>query len=89
VGVNDISEAEAEEVLAEVYELVKPVCPTATCRYCGHPIICLGGVWRHDIGPGTMVPSGYGTIGCRSATFDRDGAWDETMNRAWKAKPRA
>lgn len=66
--------AEAERV---ANELVKE----AVCRHCGHSIMRVGdSAWRHDAAPPM-------SRGCRAASFDRDGTWDDSLDRAWKATP--
>ena len=51
----------------------------ATCRHCGHPVYSIGERWQHE-GPS-------GNVGCRAASFDRLGTWDDTLDRGWKATP--
>ena len=52
----------------------------STCRYCGFPVQTLGstGRWRHTDGL---------RAGCRAASFDRFGTWDDALDRKWKAVP--
>ncbi|WP_019066063.1 HNH endonuclease [Streptomyces hokutonensis] len=53
----------------------------ATCRYCGQAIARIGdSAWRHS----AAAPM---SRGCRAASFDRDGTWDDSLDRAWKASP--
>ncbi|WP_328827505.1 MULTISPECIES: HNH endonuclease [unclassified Streptomyces] len=53
----------------------------AVCRYCGHAIARIGNsTWRHS----AAAPM---SRGCRAASFDRDGNWDDSLDRAWKASP--
>lgn len=53
----------------------------AVCRHCGHAIARLGdSTWRHS----AAAPM---SRGCRAASFDRDGTWDDSLSRAWKANP--
>ncbi|MFQ6143631.1 HNH endonuclease [Streptomyces seoulensis] len=51
------------------------------CRHCGHAIARIGDAsWRHsDAAPMSR--------GCRAASFDRDGTWDNSLDRTWKASP--
>ncbi|WP_199809196.1 HNH endonuclease [Streptomyces sp. NRRL S-244] len=51
------------------------------CRHCGHAIARIGdAAWRHS----AAAPM---SRGCRAASFDRDGTWDDSLDRAWKASP--
>ncbi|MEW2167401.1 HNH endonuclease [Streptomyces sp. NPDC007084] len=51
------------------------------CRHCGHAIARVGDAsWRHS----AAAPM---SRGCRAASFDRDGTWDDSLDRAWKASP--
>jgi len=51
------------------------------CRYCGHAIARIGDApWRHS----AAAPM---SRGCRAASFDRDGTWDDALDRVWKATP--
>ncbi|MFC9087017.1 hypothetical protein [Nocardiopsis dassonvillei] len=52
----------------------------STCRRCGFPVQTLSptGPWRHEDGL---------RAGCRAASFDRLGTWDDTLDRSWKATP--
>lgn len=53
----------------------------AVCRHCGHAIARIGNAaWRHS----AAAPM---SRGCRAASFDRDGTWDNSLGRAWKASP--
>ncbi|WP_198957072.1 HNH endonuclease [Streptomyces sp. CB01249] len=53
----------------------------AVCRHCGHAIAQIGNaLWRHS----AAAPM---SRGCRAASFDRDGTWDDSLDRAWKASP--
>lgn len=53
----------------------------AVCRHCGHAIARIGdAAWRHS----ATAPM---SRGCRAASFDRDGTWDDSLDRAWKASP--
>ncbi|MET7483618.1 HNH endonuclease [Streptomyces sp. NPDC005538] len=53
----------------------------AACRHCGHAITRIGdSAWRHS----AAAPM---SRGCRAASFDRDGDWDDSLDRAWKASP--
>jgi hypothetical protein len=66
--------AEAERVASELVE-------ESVCRHCGHSIMRVGdSAWRHDAAPPM-------SRGCRAASFDRDGTWDDSLDRAWKATP--
>ncbi|WP_181138630.1 HNH endonuclease [Streptomyces sp. Ru73] len=82
----------AEEVLRGVKEevadrtaqferLADELMGQAVCRYCGHAIARIGdAAWRHS----AAAPM---SRGCRAASFDRDGTWDDSLDRAWKASP--
>ncbi|MFI9628541.1 HNH endonuclease [Streptomyces sp. NPDC052042] len=51
------------------------------CRHCGHAIARIGDApWRHSAAASM-------SRGCRAASFDRDGTWDDSLDRAWKASP--
>ncbi|MFF9674517.1 HNH endonuclease [Streptomyces eurythermus] len=53
----------------------------ADCRYCGQAIARIGdGPWLHT----AAAPM---SRGCRAASYDRDGTWDNSLDRAWKATP--
>ncbi|MGW8969641.1 hypothetical protein [Streptomyces platensis] len=66
--------AEAKRVATELVE-------ESACRHCGHSIMRVGdSTWRHD----AAMPM---SRGCRAASFDRDGTWDDSLDRAWKATP--
>lgn len=82
----------AEEVLRGVKEevadrtaqferLTAELMAHATCRHCGEAIARIGDApWRHS----AAAPM---SRGCRAASFDRDGTWDDSLDRAWKASP--
>ncbi|MGA4838633.1 hypothetical protein [Streptomyces sp. G45] len=82
----------AEEVLRGVKEeladrtaqferLAAELMGQAVCRHCGHAIARIGDApWRHS----AAAPM---SRGCRAASFDRDGTWDNSLDRAWKASP--
>lgn len=54
----------------------------STCRYCDQSIIeSPGGRWVHDV-------ESYAR-GCRAASFDRLGTWDDSLPRARNAAPRS
>lgn len=72
----------------------------ATCRNCGQTLERVGPddelltslgypegtAWRHQARPpyeGIHV----GSRGCRAASYDRSGDWDDTLLRSWKARP--
>lgn len=51
------------------------------CWHCSHAIARIGDApWRHS----AAAPM---SRGCRAASFDRDGTWDDSFDRAWKASP--
>ncbi|MFK0292274.1 HNH endonuclease [Streptomyces sp. NPDC090442] len=51
------------------------------CRHRGHAIARIGAApWRH-------IAAEPMSRGCRAASFDRDGTWDDSLDRAWKASP--
>lgn len=82
----------AEEVLRGVTEMVADrtaqferladeLMGSTVCRHCGHAIARIGdAAWRHS----AAAPM---SRGCRAASFDRDGTWDDSLDRAWKASP--
>lgn len=53
---------------------------TATCRHCRHSIYQLPASdrWVHDAG---------NRRGCNAASYDRDGTWDDSLDRKWSARP--
>jgi hypothetical protein len=59
----------------------------ATCRNCGHPVSrrASGNFrrWLH----GDLALELYGRAGCRAASFDRLGEWDDSLHRGWVAEP--
>lgn len=64
--------------------------PTATCRNCGYPIVDTNTYadpyWMHtDTDTGLALEAGRG---CRSASFGRDGEWDDTLPAKAVATPR-
>jgi hypothetical protein len=70
----DEARAAAQRIAADLVE-------ESVCRHCGHSIMRVGdSTWRHDAAPPM-------SRGCRAASFDRDGDWDDSLNRAWKATP--
>lgn len=55
-----------------------------TCRRCGHRVLTdVYGARRHT----NPDDGGFGSRGCRSASWDRLGAWDETLPESWVAAP--
>ena len=85
--VADHADASGQEVLRRLDELVVQVSAEAervaselveesVCRHCGHSIMRVGdSAWRHDAAPPM-------SRGCRAASFDRDGDWDDSLDRA-------
>lgn len=72
---------EVADRTAHVVRLADDLMGHATCRHCGHAIARIGDApWRHS----AAAPM---SRGCRAASFDRDGAWDDSLDRAWKASP--
>ena len=52
------------------------------CRHCGIEIVRGNdGAWYHG-----DIPS-WGSRGCRSYSFHRQGSWDDTLDRSWTATP--
>jgi hypothetical protein len=45
----------------------------AACRHCGYPVYNIGERWQHE--------GSSGNVGCRAASFDRLGTWDDTLDR--------
>ena len=57
----------------------------ANCRNCGYPITLFipeKDVWGHIVPGRTMLPRG-----CRAASFDRLGDWDDSLSESLKARP--
>jgi hypothetical protein len=54
------------------------------CRYCHQPVINFGGEHGFTSDPWYHTE---GSRSCRSASFDRDKTWDETLDRKWQATP--
>ncbi|MER7485602.1 HNH endonuclease [Streptomyces sp. NPDC126497] len=72
---------EVADRTAQFERLADEVTGHAVCRYCGHAIARIGDApWRHS----AAAPM---SRGCRAASFDRDGTWDDSLDRAWKATP--
>ena len=53
-----------------------------TCRYCGYPIRERHGLLLHVDRHGFPL-----SRGCRAASYDRDGTWDDRLRRDWRATP--
>ncbi|WP_176724061.1 MULTISPECIES: HNH endonuclease [unclassified Streptomyces] len=76
----DIKEEVADRT-AQLRRLSDELMEHTACRHCGHGIARIGNAaWRHS----AAAPM---SRGCRAASFDRDGTWDDTLDRAWKASP--
>ncbi|WP_436778858.1 hypothetical protein [Streptomyces sp. URMC 126] len=72
---------EAADRTAQFERLADELTGHAVCRYCGHAIARIGDApWRHS----AAAPI---SRGCRAASFDRDGTWDDSLDRAWKGSP--
>ncbi|MEU7165324.1 HNH endonuclease [Streptomyces morookaense] len=72
---------EVADRTAQFERLADELMGHAACRHCGHAIARIGNApWRHS----AAAPM---SRGCRAASFDRDGAWDDSLDRAWKASP--
>lgn len=72
---------EAADRTAQMERLSDELMDHAVCRHCGHSISRIGdAAWRHD----AASPM---SRGCRAASFDRDGQWDNALDRGWKATP--
>lgn len=80
----EVLRAIKEEVLdrtAQFERLADETMGHALCRHCGHAIARIGDApWRHS----AAAPM---SRGCRAASFDRYGTWDDSLDRAWKASP--
>lgn len=76
----DMSGAELLDKLRGMRSALEGSAERATCRHCGHPIYSLGDRWQHE--------GESGNVGCRAASFDRLGTWDDSLDKAWKASPR-
>ncbi|WP_206323225.1 HNH endonuclease [Streptomyces sp. HNM0574] len=76
-GINE----EVVDRTAQFERLADELMEHAVCRHCGHAVARIGNAhWRHS----AAAPM---SRGCRAASFDRDGAWDDSLDRAWKATP--
>ncbi|MFC8336038.1 HNH endonuclease [Streptomyces rubiginosohelvolus] len=72
---------EAADRTAQFERLNAELMGHAVCRHCGHAIVRIGdAAWRHA----AAAPM---SRGCRAASFDRDGTWDDSLDRTWKASP--
>ncbi|MFC5215909.1 HNH endonuclease [Streptomyces coerulescens] len=72
---------EAADRTAQFERLSDELMEHAVCRHCGHAIARIGEApWRHS----ASAPM---SRGCRAASFDRDGDWDDSLDRAWQASP--
>lgn len=64
-----------------------------TCRHCGgHIILDMADQWVHRVEANTVpghpeVQAGYGTRGCRAASYVRGSGWNDDLNPRWMAKP--
>lgn len=76
------------EMMQMALDAITAHCPKNTCRHCGHPIIgwpsYRGTAWNHVHG---FAIRGSGTVGCRAASFNRLGTWDDSLPRHWVAEP--
>ncbi|MEV5238692.1 HNH endonuclease [Streptomyces cinnamoneus] len=83
-GVEEVLRGIKEEVAdrtAQLDRLADELMSHAICRYCDHAIARIGDApWRH-------IAAAPMSRGCRAASFDRDGTWDDSLDRAWKASP--
>lgn len=76
-GINE----EVADRTAQFERLADELMGHTVCRHCGHAIARIGDApWRHS----AAAPM---SRGCRAASFDRDGTWDDSLDRAWKASP--
>ncbi|MEU7016458.1 HNH endonuclease [Streptomyces sp. NPDC046385] len=74
-------EEEVVDRTAQFERLADELMGHTVCRHCGHAIARVGEAsWRHS----AAAPM---SRGCRAASFDRDGTWDDSLDRAWKASP--
>ncbi|MEU6464108.1 hypothetical protein [Streptomyces sp. NPDC046976] len=74
-------EEEVADRTAQFERLADALMGHTVCRHCGHAIARIGDApWRHSV----AAPM---SRGCRAAGFDRDGAWDDSLDRGWKASP--
>ncbi|MFI7101284.1 HNH endonuclease [Streptomyces sp. NPDC050161] len=72
---------EVADRTAQFERLADELMGHTVCRYCGHAIARIGAApWRH-------IAAAPMSRGCRAASFDRDGTWDDSLDRAWKASP--
>jgi len=68
------AEAQVEEAEARIER--------AVCKHCGVEIVRGNdGAWYHG-----DIPS-WGSRGCRSYSFRRQGTWDDRLDRQWIATP--
>src|SRR5690242_16662571 len=71
-------ERSAQEHQQKARRTAQELTEEAECRHCGYLIVRIGDSgWRHT----------SGSVGCRAASFDRDGDWDDKLDRRWKAAP--
>lgn len=77
----DMSGAELLDELRAMRLIFDRGVERAMCRHCGHPIYNLGSRWQHE--------GESGNVGCRAASYDRLGTWDEALDQGWKASPAA
>ncbi|MGW4321506.1 HNH endonuclease [Streptomyces sp. NPDC004684] len=74
-------EEEVADRTAQCQRLADELFEHTVCRYCSHTIARIGDAsWRH-------IAAAPMSRGCRAASFDRNGAWDDSLDRSWKAMP--
>ncbi|MET9417732.1 hypothetical protein ABZY03_26795 [Streptomyces klenkii] len=72
---------EVADRTAQFERLTDELMRQTACRHCGQVIARIGDApWRH-------IAAAPMSRGCRAASFDRDGTWDDSLDRAWKASP--
>ena len=72
---------EVTDRTAQFERLADELMEHVACRHCGRAIARIGDApWRHS----AAAPM---SRGCRAASFDRDGTWDDSLGRSWKAMP--
>lgn len=86
------AEPDSPPWLAELEEpLPVSLCPyqaeRATCRNCGQLVSRrTSGTFRRWL-HGDLGLELYGRAGCRAASFDRLGEWDDSLPTGWMAEP--
>jgi excisionase family DNA binding protein len=67
-----------EELMAITLQIAQEA-PASQCRKCGKPVMEIADIWHHT--------NKDGDRGCRSATWNCDTGYDESVPKSWKAEP--